>query len=255
MKGTHWEFRHRGLVIAAVYMVAFSLYALQRVPSAEWLASRLGGTPVPGWAYRVVFSGAALVLALASALRTWGTAYLGRSVVYDPQVRSETLVSDGPYRYVRNPLYLGTLLTGIGLGVLAPPAGWVALVGGLWLLIRRLVGREEAFLVERHGETFRRYRRAVPRLVPAPRPRLPTSGGPVGWHAAWLEEGNLAFLVAAMASVALTLEAVPFEVLVCAGAVFTLTISRRSRPRERKAPPTERARPWKVRRGSSGTGR
>lgn len=241
MKATEWEFRHRGLLIGLVYVAAFSLYAIQRVPAAEWLASRLGGTPAPDWAYRIVFAGAALVLALAGTLRVWGTAYLGRSVVYDPRVRTEALVADGPYRYVRNPLYLGTLLIGVGLGVLAPPVGWAVLVGGLWLVIQRLVGREEAVLLERHGEAFRRYRRAVPRLVPAPRPRLRSTGAAANWRAAWLEEGNFAFLVAAMASAAVTLEALPFEVAVCAGALFTLTVSRRSRPPEGEPPPADAA--------------
>jgi len=43
-------------------------------------------------------------------------AYLHSSVVHDSQLHSDRLVADGPYRRVRNPLYLGNILLAFGLG-------------------------------------------------------------------------------------------------------------------------------------------
>src|SRR5882757_2992199 len=44
----------------------------------------------------------------AALLRTWATAYLDAAVVHDKRMRADQVVADGPFRYVRNPLYRGT---------------------------------------------------------------------------------------------------------------------------------------------------
>lgn len=228
MKATSWEFRHRGLVIILVYVVAFSLYAVQPTSAAVGLARVLGGGADAGAALRFVLAGATLLLVVAAALRTWGTAYLGRSTVYASTVRSEALVADGPYRFVRNPLYLGTLLLGVGLGVAASPLGWAVLVVGLSFEVRRLVVREEDLLLERHGDVFRRYVRSVSRFLPSLRPRLPASGVRPHWREGWLAEADLWCLAAAMATAAVTLSIVPAELLVGLGLVLRWAVSRRS---------------------------
>jgi len=102
-------------------------------------------------------------------------------VVHDAKLHVEKLVADGPYRYVRNPLYLGTLLMTVGLGLLASRSGFVILAGGAAIRILRLIGREEAELAERQGQRFREYCRRVPRLLPAFRPRVPASGVEPRW--------------------------------------------------------------------------
>ena len=58
---------------------------------------------------------------LAGLLRTWAAAYLHSDVVHDLKLHSEKLVADGPYRFMRNPLYLGSLMLTIGIG--CSPAG------------------------------------------------------------------------------------------------------------------------------------
>src|SRR5262250_2812371 len=68
MKATDWEFKHRARVFGLIL-------------------------------------GAAL-LGVAAMLRTWASAYLHAEVVYASEVKTEALVADGPYRRVRNPLYL-----------------------------------------------------------------------------------------------------------------------------------------------------
>ncbi len=91
----------------------------------------------------VVVLAAAIVLALAAALvRTWGAAYLGATVVKDPAMRAGALVAAGPYRYVRNPLYLGIGLHTLAIAILMPTSGAVFAIVAMVLFDLRLIGAE-----------------------------------------------------------------------------------------------------------------
>lgn len=76
-------------------------------------------------------------------MRTWGAAYLRSEVVHDSNLRNETLVADGPFRYVRNPLYFGNVLLAAGMGLFASRLGWLILALGMVVFVYRLIGREE----------------------------------------------------------------------------------------------------------------
>lgn len=67
----------------------------------------------------------------------------------------------------RNPLYLFSIVgfAGIGLASETLTLG-VALLACALLLYPAVIAREEAFLLERFGERFERYRRETPRLLP-----------------------------------------------------------------------------------------
>src|SRR5579864_8645812 len=105
MKATDWEFRNRALIFGLIFAFTFPLYALdhQNVTAvvAEWLSSRvgLGADPLA----RLLFACAAFLLIVAAFIRTWASAYLHAGVVYAADVKTESLVADGPYRSVRNP--------------------------------------------------------------------------------------------------------------------------------------------------------
>jgi protein-S-isoprenylcysteine O-methyltransferase Ste14 len=127
----------------------------------------VAGSSVPPWAYGLL---GAVVLATQS-WRVWAAGFVGRPARGGEPV-GETLVTAGPYACVRNPMYLGTVL-----GVLA-----FAGMSGLWyavlavavmlgLVYAGAIAYEEAFLLTRFGEEYRRYREAVPRLMPALRAR------------------------------------------------------------------------------------
>ena len=116
-----------------------------------------GNNPRGDLIARIVFEFAALLLGLAATVRTWAAAYLRTEVVHDTALHTETLVADGPYRYVRNPLYLGTFLMSLGLGFLASRSGFVVLAVGAAIRILRLIEREEAELEKQHGERFREF--------------------------------------------------------------------------------------------------
>lgn len=81
---------------------------------------------------------------------------------------TSAVVQDGPYGRSRNPMFLGLLLIHLGV-VVAVNAAW-ALVG-VPVLITYLrygvIGREERFLEEHFGDSYRNYEGRVPRWVPA----------------------------------------------------------------------------------------
>jgi protein-S-isoprenylcysteine O-methyltransferase Ste14 len=80
--------------------------------------------------------------------------------------KNEELATSGPYAYTRNPLYLGSLILGLGF-VVASRSWWIAgLVGLMFLAIYVPVIRaEENFLRGKFGN-FDEYARAVPQLLP-----------------------------------------------------------------------------------------
>jgi len=138
-------------------------------------------------------------------LRTWATAYLRAEIVHDPNQHSEALVADGPYRHVRNPLYLANLPMVAGIGVLASRLGWVVLVVGIYCFVYRLILREEKGLLDTQGESYRKYLKAVPRFWPSLTPRVPAGLGRPRWDQAIAAELFFWLLGAAVLSFALTL--------------------------------------------------
>jgi hypothetical protein len=130
-----------------------------------------------------------VLLAFAAAvLRTWATAYLGAGVVQDSAMHSVGVVQAGPFRYMRNPLYVGTWLMTLALALLMPPSGAVFAVVTIVLFQLRLILAEEAFLSARLGEAYREYLARVPRLFPALRARVPATAVRPRWGQAVLSE-------------------------------------------------------------------
>ena len=70
----------------------------------------------------------------------------------------------GPYRYVRNPLYLGMWLLTLALAILMPPGGALFVVAAVTILIIVLVRAEEHKLTVERGEVYAAYVRQVPRF-------------------------------------------------------------------------------------------
>jgi protein-S-isoprenylcysteine O-methyltransferase Ste14 len=80
--------------------------------------------------------------------------------------KNEWLATSGPYAYTRNPLYLGSLLMGLGFAVAARSWGvGVALVVMFFAIYLPVIHDEEAFL-RRTFPDFDEYARRVPRMLP-----------------------------------------------------------------------------------------
>jgi protein-S-isoprenylcysteine O-methyltransferase Ste14 len=80
--------------------------------------------------------------------------------------KNEALATSGPYAYTRNPLYLGSLLMGLGFCV-AARSWWVglALVAMFFAIYLPVIRDEEKFLRAKFPD-FDQYARRVPRMLP-----------------------------------------------------------------------------------------
>jgi len=80
--------------------------------------------------------------------------------------RNAEFVAHGPYRIVRNPMYLGVFMAGFSLGVAA--ATWLVLVGAglIFTLFVLRTSTEERYLIERFGYRYREYMERVGRFFP-----------------------------------------------------------------------------------------
>jgi protein-S-isoprenylcysteine O-methyltransferase Ste14 len=154
-------------------------------------------------ALRWLFALAALFVVMAAAIRTWAAAYLRTTVVHDTRMHASVLVASGPYRYVRNPLYLGGVLLAIGFAMLASRAGGVTILIGVIALSLVLIHGEEQLMERTQSASFAAYRRAVPRLLPALAPRVASPAPGTGARAAWGQAvaGELFFWIFAIGAI------------------------------------------------------
>lgn len=106
-----------------------------------------------------------MALALGAGLTDWGIRTLGRET---SSGLPGAFSAAGPYRWTRNPQYLGDILMTIGV-VFVSDSWRVAALGAGGIACLLLAPRaEEGWLVERYGERYERYRRRVPRLLGRP---------------------------------------------------------------------------------------
>jgi len=109
----------------------------------------------------------AVVFVLALALAIWAIDTMTRAGTNVPTNRPTTaIVESGPYRFTRNPIYLGMFGGLIGLGI-AFDNPWLLLLMALFALVIRYgaVDREEAYLERMFGDAYRGYRRRVRRWL------------------------------------------------------------------------------------------
>lgn len=198
MRKTAWEFRLRLFVMVAVVAMGFwapwiSIWGLgRRISLLEWLALTVSRTGLLRFTQATVgvILLASLIAGCAALLRVWGAACLGPDVVNSFALQSGTVVAAGPYRYVRNPLYLGTWGVVCAISFAMPATGALFTLVLITAFLVRLIFVEEAFLAEQIGEPYREYRGSVPRLFPRLRSTLPRSVQPLHWGRAILAETN-----------------------------------------------------------------
>jgi protein-S-isoprenylcysteine O-methyltransferase Ste14 len=127
--------------------------------------------PLPVW---LRWTGVGLAL-IAALLVVWMFRTLGRNLTDTVVTRKEhTLVTTGPYRWVRHPLYSSAAL--IILGNFLVAANWFFLVAGfvVFLLLAIRTPKEEQNLIARFGDDYRNYMQRTGRFVPhCSRSRLP----------------------------------------------------------------------------------
>lgn len=107
------------------------------------------------------------LMSLGAALHYWGTKHLGRNLtVTISTVEGHTLVTTGPFRWLRHPLYTGGMVESLGVCLLL--ASGIVAAGALsfWLLVIVRTAREETILREVFGEDYVRYIERVGRFLP-----------------------------------------------------------------------------------------
>ncbi|HEX8296648.1 MAG TPA: isoprenylcysteine carboxylmethyltransferase family protein [Chthoniobacteraceae bacterium] len=124
------------------------------------------------------------LVALGLMLRAWAAACAGGHTRSDT-IEAPRLATDGPYAHVRNPIYLGSVILGLGM---------VGLLGDPWLILPHvlvfavffcaIVPAEEQFLGRQFGDEYAKYRRSVPKLLPRLRPYASRTRQPLRWSAA-----------------------------------------------------------------------
>ena len=107
-----------------------------------------------------------LLIVLGFGLRAWGAATAGGHT-RSATIEAPTLVTGGPYAHVRNPIYLGSIILGLGaVGLLRDPTMLflhAATFAGLYIAI---IPAEEQFLRRRFQSQYQTYAQNVPRIVP-----------------------------------------------------------------------------------------
>ena len=128
----------------------------------------------------ICFSIALVVAGLA--LRSWGGGSAGQHT-RSGQIEAPQLTTGGPYAYVRNPIYLGSIVLGLGMiGLVSDPRLLVLYVLTFIILYTIIVPAEERFLQKAFGEHYERYRRAVPQMIPRLRPWQERTERPFDWR-------------------------------------------------------------------------
>lgn len=136
-----------GLLVLALVLQWWEAWPLPAVPNRAWLG---GG---------VIVLGLAIIVWAILEMRALKTSPL-------PWVQTEALVKYGPYRFSRNPIYLGDVLIMVGISlVLANTWMLVAALASMPLTLMLVIRHEEAYLAERFGAEWLGYAEQVRRWI------------------------------------------------------------------------------------------
>ena len=138
------------VMVAGVLAVAWILRSVVPVPL---------GPPLPDAGLLVMFAALALI--------GWAVLVLVRAGNDPrPDKPDAAMVETGPFRFSRNPIYLGFLVGVAGFALRWGDLwGWIALAASHLLLDRMVVAKEEAYLARRFGATYEAYRGRVRRWL------------------------------------------------------------------------------------------
>jgi len=138
----------------------------------------LGGLALEKWVYRLPIAGTgaalaplgvlgAVTAAAGLALTAWSMLTFAKArTAIVPVFPASRLVVSGPYRFSRNPMYVGLTALHVGLALLLDVAWPLALLPpALAALYVFVVRREERYLSSAFGDAYRAYVRTVRRWI------------------------------------------------------------------------------------------
>jgi protein-S-isoprenylcysteine O-methyltransferase Ste14 len=196
MRATKLEFRLRMAINSAIIILGFwapwieYAHIGKRVSLIEWLALQFSRLGIATFSAAI---SALIVIALfcalvAVVLRVSGTAWLGPTTVNSINMVAGSVMADGPYRFVRNPLYLGVWWMVAAMAFLMPVTGALFAIMLVTIVMIRLTLGEESYLSAQLGQPYQAYLRAVPRFIPRFRGAPPASETTPHWIRASLAE-------------------------------------------------------------------
>ena len=141
----------------------------------EFFFKYRGYTPIPFFILAIVYANpqkdlfifGILLVIFGELIRIWGVAYAGCATRTREVKEAPLLVTNGPYAFMRNPLYFGNMFIYSGFiiatGALLPSLLYITI---LFFSIQYslIVSLEEKGLEELFGEQYLQYKRAVPRF-------------------------------------------------------------------------------------------
>jgi protein-S-isoprenylcysteine O-methyltransferase Ste14 len=122
-----------------------------------------------------------IVALLGESIRFWGVSIAGSETRTTGAVGATNLITDGPFGYVRNPLYVGNILMYLGCGIMSNAlVPWLQIGALMWFIIqyKLIVTREEEHLQKAFGDEYSQYTQNVPRFFP----RFPKYVGEHSFH-------------------------------------------------------------------------
>jgi protein-S-isoprenylcysteine O-methyltransferase Ste14 len=163
--------KHSNVVYVAALLLAGGIFLILIpytiiVVGTRW-DQRLGLPPLDFGAINVILGGLMLVVGIFFGFWSVLTQLTRGRGTPLPVLPTQELLTQGPFRYCRNPMTFGTIVAYLGLGVIA---GTVAGIGFVLcfaaILIIYLKSLEERELAERFGEAYLQYKREVPFIIP-----------------------------------------------------------------------------------------
>ncbi len=149
-------------IVAAVCGLSFTVF--QHFPLTGALPGLLIGLS-ENQSLTLAYLLAALTMVAASLLRMWAGSFLTSRRMMRFEVQNDGLVTGGPYRLVRNPIYLSDLIAFVGFALVLPPIGLLMPLL-LFFHYEQIIRYEEKALRRNHPQAFSRFCQLVPRLLP-----------------------------------------------------------------------------------------
>ncbi len=165
-QGGRIEYREKNLTALIVFRLVGGLIWLTALAlffvAPQWVS--WAAIPLPEWA-----RWAGLALGYANLpLLWWIEATLGKNFSTVLHLREgHTLVTQGPYRWVRHPMYTSLYL--LVVSILLASANWLVGLPGvlsLTVIVLNRIDREEAVMIERFGDDYRQYMTRTGRFLP-----------------------------------------------------------------------------------------
>ena len=143
-------------------------------PPIPWALAIFAGLVV-GWLYPLQFVPASIprawvgggLFVLAVALAVWAVVTIRKAgTQFDVHKPTTTIVENGPYRFTRNPIYLGMFLSQAGIAIGFDDLWVLATLVPFYFVIRHgVVAREEAYLERKFGPVYLGYKSRVRRWL------------------------------------------------------------------------------------------